>query len=216
MIIECPSCAVKFNLPDTALHAGPRKMKCSKCAFVWTARPPKAEAAAPISKIAGATSLPAAPVRTQWTSLEYAVASISGIFAVFAIVLGMVSFMPQTLGFHPSTELGFSALAIQSEHAQGSDRFQATESFVIHGTIANNSTAPQHVPTLCIKALNKHGSAVYTRTLKGGDKIIPAGETYDFNVEGLKRPDPEITRFMVQMGGGLELMLRSSLSEPDA
>lgn len=43
MIITCPNCKTKYNLPDAKIPAGGAKVKCSKCAHVFQAKPPKLE-----------------------------------------------------------------------------------------------------------------------------------------------------------------------------
>lgn len=35
MIVSCPSCTARFNVPDASLAAGPRKVKCGRCSHVW-------------------------------------------------------------------------------------------------------------------------------------------------------------------------------------
>lgn len=39
MILECPNCHSKFKVPDGALGANGRRVKCSKCQHVWHANP---------------------------------------------------------------------------------------------------------------------------------------------------------------------------------
>ena len=43
MIITCPNCATKFNLPDSKIPAGGAKVKCSKCANIFKVPPPALE-----------------------------------------------------------------------------------------------------------------------------------------------------------------------------
>lgn len=43
MIIACPNCKTKYNLPDSKIPAGGAKVKCSKCAHVFKAAPPSVE-----------------------------------------------------------------------------------------------------------------------------------------------------------------------------
>lgn len=43
MIIACPNCHTKYNLPDSKIPAGGAKVKCAKCAHVFRAEPPKPE-----------------------------------------------------------------------------------------------------------------------------------------------------------------------------
>lgn len=45
MIVACPSCKTRFNVPDTAFPADGRKVKCSNCGEVWHQRPSREEPA---------------------------------------------------------------------------------------------------------------------------------------------------------------------------
>ncbi|MEF2231747.1 MAG: zinc-ribbon domain-containing protein, partial [Pseudodesulfovibrio sp.] len=40
MIVTCPNCQTKYNLPDAKVPPGGAKVKCSKCAHVFKAEPP--------------------------------------------------------------------------------------------------------------------------------------------------------------------------------
>ncbi len=40
MILECPSCTAKFSVPDGALGATGKQVRCSKCGHMWLAKPP--------------------------------------------------------------------------------------------------------------------------------------------------------------------------------
>ena len=42
MIVTCPNCDTRYNLPDAKVPAGGAKVKCSKCAQVFKAEPPPA------------------------------------------------------------------------------------------------------------------------------------------------------------------------------
>ena len=39
MIIPCPQCTTRFNLPDSLLGGKPKKVHCSKCGHTWMAKP---------------------------------------------------------------------------------------------------------------------------------------------------------------------------------
>lgn len=43
MIVTCPNCSTKYNLPDSKIPAGGAKVKCSKCAHVFKAELPTPE-----------------------------------------------------------------------------------------------------------------------------------------------------------------------------
>ncbi len=44
MIISCPECSGRFRIDPSALGAGGRKVRCSKCAHTWLQSPPDPEA----------------------------------------------------------------------------------------------------------------------------------------------------------------------------
>ena len=39
MIIQCPSCNTNFFLDEKKFIGTPKKLKCSRCSFVWTSSP---------------------------------------------------------------------------------------------------------------------------------------------------------------------------------
>lgn len=49
MIVTCPRCFATYNVPDAALAAGPRQMRCSDCKFEWTETPLPQEAIAALA-----------------------------------------------------------------------------------------------------------------------------------------------------------------------
>ncbi len=44
MIISCPECSGRFRVDPSALGAGGRRVRCSKCAHTWLQSPPDSEA----------------------------------------------------------------------------------------------------------------------------------------------------------------------------
>ncbi len=42
MIVTCPNCQTRYNLPDDKIPEGGAKVKCSKCAHVFKAEAPPA------------------------------------------------------------------------------------------------------------------------------------------------------------------------------
>ncbi|MBI2235728.1 MAG: zinc-ribbon domain-containing protein [Magnetospirillum sp.] len=45
MLISCPSCSTSFSVPDKALGANGRTLKCAKCGHKWFQAPPEPEPA---------------------------------------------------------------------------------------------------------------------------------------------------------------------------
>lgn len=63
MILECPSCHAQFNVPDGAITAAGRTVKCSSCQHQWHATPP---ASAPVPVAVEATETPAIQLDTSF------------------------------------------------------------------------------------------------------------------------------------------------------
>ncbi len=40
MRLVCPSCEAAYNVPDDRLGPGPRRLRCARCAHIWTVMPP--------------------------------------------------------------------------------------------------------------------------------------------------------------------------------
>lgn len=47
MLIECPSCAATYDLPEGSIAPPGRKVRCTVCKTMWLVEPPQAEAGAP-------------------------------------------------------------------------------------------------------------------------------------------------------------------------
>ncbi|WP_439596174.1 zinc-ribbon domain-containing protein [Falsiroseomonas sp.] len=50
MRISCPNCAAEYDVPDAALAAGPRLLRCARCEHKFTAALPEGPAEAPPSE----------------------------------------------------------------------------------------------------------------------------------------------------------------------
>ena len=61
MILTCPSCETRFNVPDAALGTAGREVKCSRCAHRWHAMPAAAEPPPPLRPRPALRESPAEP-----------------------------------------------------------------------------------------------------------------------------------------------------------
>lgn len=62
MLLTCPACSARYDVPATALPAEGRIVRCSNCRAEWLARP---SAAAPAPAGEPAAPAPAEPLRTE-------------------------------------------------------------------------------------------------------------------------------------------------------
>ncbi len=60
MIIQCPACETRYNVPDNTVGARARKVRCAKCAHEWVIGPQTEEAAPePVAQAEASASEPA-------------------------------------------------------------------------------------------------------------------------------------------------------------
>ncbi|MBU8544519.1 MULTISPECIES: zinc-ribbon domain-containing protein [Roseomonadaceae] len=61
MRISCPNCAAEYDVPDQALAAGPRLLRCARCQHRFEAALPAPPAAESRAETAGAAGPPMSP-----------------------------------------------------------------------------------------------------------------------------------------------------------
>ncbi|MBU8541100.1 zinc-ribbon domain-containing protein [Falsiroseomonas tokyonensis] len=70
MRISCPNCAAEYDVPDSALAAGPRLLRCARCEHKFTAALPEAVAEPAAEPPAAAAETPAEPAPAETPAAE--------------------------------------------------------------------------------------------------------------------------------------------------
>ena len=68
MRIACPACAAEYEVPDAALAAGPRMLRCARCAHQFQAALPEAPPAAEVAPPPAPEPPPAAEPAAEGTA----------------------------------------------------------------------------------------------------------------------------------------------------
>ena len=70
MRIVCPACEAEYEVPDTLLANGPRKVRCARCAREWEpfAPPPPIQPPPPLQPARGLACSPT--TERRWEELE--------------------------------------------------------------------------------------------------------------------------------------------------
>ena len=130
------------------------------------------------------------------------------VLAVIITGLWITKEAPEMWGFTNSSGFAFERIELEPVAQLGGERFTMNPLFKLGGTIRNTSGNPKVVPIIRVTLKDKDGNVVYRRQSKD-QKSVPPGETVDFLMENLEQADPSHTHFVVEMGGELELILRS-------
>lgn len=213
MIIDCPGCAVTFEVPDEALGEFGRKVRCSKCAFMWTAKLPKP----PREIVDNIPSLES--LEGLLTHEKHSIAKrINPIFHLKAFAfaamllltsgLGVLLYQPSLLGIHSSDGLSFEHLTLKKMPDIGGERFSKVPVYAIIGAVKNHTDSPRNMPTLKILFKTPEGETLYARYYTADETIIGAHESVNFMPEKLSVPNSEHGQFTVQLGNQAELLLR--------
>lgn len=210
MIIECPSCHARFAVPDHAIGAAGRTVKCAKCANQWFVagianaeekleallkQPEKPAASAPIPK---GSNLPKAAARS--TPLLNAMLIASGFLAVISsFAVGK----PDWFGLGNNSSVTLSDIALEKQEVE-----RGVE-FAVSGKMVNPLSEAVEPPTVRITLVDKDGSPLQYWEPMLPRKIEPK-TSLPFTFGPLKTKfASNADRLVVEVGSSLQLAMRS-------
>jgi predicted Zn finger-like uncharacterized protein len=210
MLITCPNCKTKFNIPPNAIGETGKKVKCTKCAHVWFQEPPVVKKAktvkepeAPQEKVEPNeeedSQLPVKNHRKLYAA--YIVLFIIIIGAGFALSpLKNISDNNGYFGVYDYSGVSFSELSVEIE------RLGPTSNFQINGKIKNSNESQIKLPEIEIQVLSESGNVMTSYKVPPPQEYIdPQGEV-EFKPR-LEEVSASAATISVKFGSWIEMML---------
>jgi predicted Zn finger-like uncharacterized protein len=206
MIITCPACQTKFQIPPASLGSHGRNVRCSSCGERWfvdafTSPPPPPppppevpEARAGASRLAGLSGRRLVPWLALVLLLLLAAAAIAGRNQI-AAHLPAAAPLYQRLGLSLELPLGIEFRDLGSERRVAAGQ----QVLVVTGEITNISGQRREVPPIRVALLAADRRELDHGLFAPPEPALGPGAAARFEVE-LDAPPPEASDFSVSFG----------------
>ena len=205
MILQCPACNAQYNVPDAAIGAGGRTVRCKQCAHEWHAMPPQAEMPV-FPDIADIAPVKERPAKTTDGKQPPAPASplLTGVLAasfLMAITTTLFAKKPEWFGFDMRNSIIMTDLSLANQKTD-----KGTE-YAISGKLVNMAGQYMKPSGIRITLVDKEGTQLKQWNPQIPDAIGPQ-EIFPVSYGPLKTSFASGDRFVVDLGNSLELALR--------
>ena len=212
MILQCPQCQARYLVPDGAIGASGRTVRCGKCQHNWFAAPTEESAKAldeldqmldqinvAPKPIPAGSNLPVVGKRKASILLKLSTL----LTGTAAVALLLVWLAPGLVKLPRSQGLMLGEVAIHHETDDKHNYYQ------LSGKIVNTSKAAKTVPTLRVTLVDDDGMSLQYWDFGGKGKTIAPSQSLPFSTGKLAPRGDKGTRFVLDLGNPLEMALRS-------
>jgi len=216
MILECPACHARYAVPDHAIGASGRSVRCAKCKHSWFQPAPPSLAGKPLAELDAMLKEAAKPIEkkplrrgsnlpaVQPDSVPLGIKLATGLFALAAIAMLLLALAPSLAGFPPSQGLVLADVSMSKREITGMSLFE------ISGKFLNTTDHPKEIPTLRVRLEDKNGGVVREWITAGKGVVVAPGKTTDFSTGELGVTSLG-ERFVIELGNNKELIMRKKL-----
>lgn len=216
-------------VPDSAIPAGGRTVKCGACGHQWHASAPEASHLDFASMVADAAESATAPAdisiappetrpslpaiikqRIPLRPLKIAVPLLLVAWCISALYANMhswkllpgLSSIYALLGAENTEGLGFENVTLTPQQEGQRTRF------IVAGNVVNSAAESRRVPTVRVELLKQDGEVLRSRAY-AVNKMLEGGESYPFRITNVETSfGKDVARVVLDVGDDLHLSFR--------
>ena len=213
MILECPSCATRYTIPDDAIGINGRAVRCAKCGHSWHQWPPGQEPPATLVKPAPQPEVSAPPPEPEAAppaeDVDYggydeplpSRRNPARRWTIVAIVIGLlllagaaalqfvgIDTIRARLGMGEGGGPSVSLLLEVPRKPERRTLASGNELFALTGRVVNPTRERQNVPDIRAELQDDQGRVVYNWVITPPMRTLAPGASAEFNAAEVDVP----------------------------
>lgn len=213
MQIQCSQCSARYVVPDQAVGAKGRTVRCAKCQHSWFVAP-AAGAEKPAAEIPQEAPPQVKPVPKgsnlpviKHPPVPIGLKAGAGGLAAIAAALALLVFKPGLYGYPPSAGLALAEVNMLSR-IDDSHPENRRPIYEISGKILNTTDQTLEVPVLRITLTDKKGTPLQYWDFSETGRTLEGGKNIPFTTGQLDIKFNQPSKFIVELGNTMELSMR--------